>query len=76
MSGDWLEEFWADILSETPSRVMAAWSALDSQAKTAVYDHLRRMATEDGWAQVQRAAAEVALAAIGEYTPPASTEGE
>jgi hypothetical protein len=68
----WLEEFWGDILSEQPLRIVAAFTALGAEEKTAVYDHLQKMAHEAGWAAVQRDAAQAALAAIGEFTPDAA----
>jgi hypothetical protein len=67
---DWLEEFWTDILSEAPIQVMAAWAKLLAEERAAVYDHLKKMATEAGWLEEQRAAAQAALDAIGEYAPP------
>ena len=63
---DWLEEFWDDILSEEPIRVVAAWVALDEEAKTAVRDHLTRMTTDSGWADIQRNAAQTALDVIAD----------
>jgi hypothetical protein len=62
---DWLEEFWGDLLSEEPTRIAAAWALLQAaDERQAVRDHLHKMATEDGWANVQRQAALAALAAI------------
>jgi hypothetical protein len=61
-----LEEFWADILSEEPDRVIAAWLSLAAEEQAAVKAHLQTMTTEDGWAEVQRQAAMVALYAIEE----------
>ncbi|MCS6869888.1 MAG: hypothetical protein RML95_10675 [Anaerolineae bacterium] len=62
---DWLETFWSDLLSEEPLRVAAAWSLLqEAEEQQAVRNHLRKMATEDGWAEVQRRAARAALAVI------------
>jgi hypothetical protein len=63
---DWLEEFWEDMLSEEPIRIVAAWVTLDEEAQAAIWLHLERMATEEGWAEVQRAAAQAALDAIEE----------
>jgi hypothetical protein len=62
--GDWLEEFWGDILSEEPLRVLAAFSLLKGEERESVYAHLKTMATEEGWADVQREAARAALNAI------------
>jgi len=61
---DWLEDFWGDLLSEEPQRILAAWELLDAAAQAAIRAHLRRMVSEEGWADVQRAAARAALATI------------
>lgn len=71
---DELEAFWADILSEQPIRIVAAWMTLDMEEKLAVRDHLKQMATEPGWAVVQREAAQVALLAI-EDNPANARDG-
>jgi hypothetical protein len=64
-ASDWLEEFWGDLLSEEPTRVAAAWAMLQAaEEQQAVREHLRKMATEEGWADVQRQAARAALAVI------------
>jgi hypothetical protein len=70
---DWLEEFWGDLLSEEPLRVVAAWVTLDPDEQESVRAHLTRMATESGWARSQRTAARVALDAILE---PGDRPGE
>jgi hypothetical protein len=80
---DDLEEFWGDILSEEPLRIVAAWLTLDSREQITIRDHLTRMATDEGWAAEQRRAARSALNAIvgesedkggkrrtGPYRPP------
>ena len=61
---DWLDEFWGDLLSEEPLRIMAAWSTLDANEQAAIFDHLSHMAADDGWADVQKVAAQAALYAI------------
>ncbi|MHB8748876.1 MAG: hypothetical protein ACYDBJ_06775 [Aggregatilineales bacterium] len=61
---DWLEDFWGDLLSEEPLRIIAAWELLDAEAQVAIHAHLQRMMIEDGWADVQRDAARAALHAI------------
>jgi hypothetical protein len=61
---DWLEEFWGDLLSEEPLRVVAAWVTLDPDEQESVRAHLTRMANEAGWAPAQRTAARTALDAI------------
>ena len=67
---DWLEEFWGDLLSEEPLRIVAAWTTLDEEEKVSVHLHLTRMASEEGWSNVQRNAAQVALRAIEDDTSP------
>lgn len=66
---DWLEQFWANILSEDPATVQAAWASLTGDEKSAVYDHLQRMVNEQGWHSSQRDAARAALQAIGPFSP-------
>ncbi len=61
---NWLETFWGDMLSEEPVKVIAAWALLDPEERTAVHAHLVKMATEAGWAEVQRRAAQAALDAL------------
>ena len=61
---EWLEDFWGELLSEEPMRIIAAWDLLDAEAQLAIRAHLQRMTTETGWADVQRDAAGSALAAI------------
>lgn len=61
----WLEDFWADMLSEEPAKIRAAFARLrDDEERAAILAHLRRMATEDGWATVQRDSARAALAVL------------
>jgi hypothetical protein len=67
---DWLEEFWGDMLSEEPLRIRAAWVTLDAEEQIALRAHLTRMATETGWAEVQRLAARAALQAISDNVDP------
>lgn len=67
----WLEEFWGDLLSEEPLRIVAAWKLLDAVAQAAIRTHLQRMATEEGWADVQRDAARTTLATIDSEDPQA-----
>ena len=59
-----LEPFWADLLSKDPVRIRAALDRLEPEERDAVLDHLRRMATEDGWSEGQRQRAWAALRAI------------
>ena len=61
---DWLEEFWGDLLSEEPLRIVAAWSTLNNEEKLIIHEHLVKMSSDEGWADVQRDAAIIALQAI------------
>jgi predicted Fe-S protein YdhL (DUF1289 family) len=45
-------------------RIIAAWVILSADEREAVWSHLNRMATEDGWADVQRQSAQAAIRAI------------
>jgi hypothetical protein len=63
---NWLDEFWADLLSEEPLRITAAWITLDAESQGSVREHLQRMVSEDGWQESQREAAQVALEVITE----------
>ncbi len=65
---NWLEEFWGDLLSEQPLRIMAAWLTLDADSQTAIRVHLQHMATQEGWADSQREAAQVAISVIEQET--------
>ena len=60
-----LGQFWAEVLSQDPDRVRAAFKALPEVDAAGVVEHLRRMATEDGWQDGQRQGARAALAHIG-----------
>lgn len=61
----WLEEFWGDLLSEEAPRIRAAFGRLtDPAERTATLDHLRKMATEEGWSPLQQEAARAALAVL------------
>ncbi len=61
---DELEMFWANMLSQDPPTIEAAWKNLSSEEQTTVREHLQRMATEEGWADVQRLSAQSALDTI------------
>ena len=60
----WLEEFWSDMLSEEPLRIIAAWLTLDAESQISVRAHLQDIATEDGWAASQRESAQTALSVL------------
>lgn len=61
-----LDDFWESIFSGDPVRVRDAWGDMTDDEARAVLDHLRRMTTEDGWAEAQRQSAETALRLIRE----------
>jgi hypothetical protein len=62
---EWLEFFWAEMLSRETKRVRTAlYSLEDENERAAVILHLRRMATEDGWSESQRLSAQAALDAL------------
>jgi hypothetical protein len=61
---EWLEAFWGDMLSEEAPRIESAWQLLNIEDQNAVLDHLKRMISEDGWADVQRESAQAALSVI------------
>ena len=69
---EWLEEFWGDLLSEEPLRIVAAWTTLDEEERESVHIHLTRMATEEGWSDVQRISAQAALQTIDNEADAAS----
>lgn len=59
-----IDELWEQLLSGEAARVRRAWHELTDEEAAAVLDHLRRMASEDGWQPAQRQAAAAALDAI------------
>lgn len=56
-----LEQFWSDVLSEAPNRVIVRLAALDEPDRQAILQHLKRMAEEPGWSEGQRRRAAFAL---------------
>lgn len=63
-SSEPLESFWDQILSRKPELVRSAFDNLNEIEQKAVMDHLRRMATEEGWHPEQRTSALAAIAAL------------
>ncbi len=61
---DPLETLWATILSRDPQRIYEIWQTLDVEEQGAIYAHLTRMATEEGWTEPQRISAQTALDAL------------
>jgi hypothetical protein len=60
------EAVWAELLSRRPQRIRSAARSLTDEERGAVLAHLRRMASEEGWAEEQRLSARAALDALGE----------
>ncbi|MGQ9848947.1 MAG: hypothetical protein ACUVSU_02745 [Aggregatilineaceae bacterium] len=67
MTADDLELFWNNLLSRQEKLVLLAWESLERDEQRAIYAHLVRMATEDGWTAPQRRSAEVALQVLQMY---------
>jgi hypothetical protein len=59
-----IEAVWEALLSEEPPRIRRAWLDLPDDEASAVLEHLKRMATEPGWAEGQRQSAATALRVI------------
>jgi hypothetical protein len=62
--------FWGEVLSRDPARIRAALKRLPERERAKVEAHLRRMASEPGWQEGQRAAARAALKAVEETEDP------
>lgn len=58
---DDLELFWNNLLSRQDELVLLAWETLERDEQRAIYAHLIRMVTEEGWTAPQRRSAEIAL---------------
>ena len=61
---DDLEAFWGQLLSEDPDQIRTAWAGLSSEERAAILAHLVTMATEEGWSELQRRAAQAALGVL------------
>jgi len=59
-----IDELWEHLLSEDSAKIRKAWTELKDEEASAVLAHLRRMATEEGWAEAQKQAAATALTMI------------
>lgn len=59
-----IDDLWSHLLSEDPPLIRKAWSELKDDEASAILAHLRRMAEEEGWAEVQQQAARAALRVI------------
>lgn len=66
MAYDDLEALWAALLGRDAAQIHAAWASLDRTERLAVYAHLKRMASEPGWAEPQRQSAQAALDVLGD----------
>jgi len=58
---DPVELFWESLLSRQPDQIQAAFNAVDKITQAQVLDHLRQMATEEGWHPEQVISAQIAL---------------
>lgn len=65
-SAEPLALLWDAILSRQPGRIRSMYQALDPAARKAIFAHLRKMVTEDGWHPEQRSSAQIALDEIHE----------
>ena len=61
---DDLDTFWTNMLSRDPTKILPAWETLSHDEQAAVYTHLQRMVTEEGWAEPQRRSAQAALVVL------------
>ncbi|RPI82934.1 MAG: hypothetical protein EHM41_17155 [Chloroflexi bacterium] len=64
---DFLEELWDSLLSRESTKISKAYLGLSEQEQKAVYTHLMRMVTEEGWHPEQKISAQAAIDAIGKY---------
>lgn len=56
-----VDDFWGEILSRIPVRIQDAFAALQPDEQASVLAHLKKMVTEQGWADPQRESARAAL---------------
>ena len=61
-----LAEFWNNILSRNPQKIVEAFTPLNKHDRQVVLDHLNRMLNEVGWHSEQRDSAQAALHAMEE----------
>ncbi|WP_119072511.1 hypothetical protein [Aggregatilinea lenta] len=74
MTFDDVETLWLALLSREPDQIQAAWKALNSEERLAIYIHLKRMASEEGWTDPQRISAQSALDVLGDLADEAAEE--
>ncbi|MHC1783353.1 MAG: hypothetical protein AB9891_11480 [Anaerolineaceae bacterium] len=58
------EQFWDNLLSRDPDKILEAFQSLHVSSRPSVLQHLRVMVTEEGWQLEQIASAQVALAVL------------
>jgi hypothetical protein len=63
-----LDTLWQHLLSRDAAKVRAAFDLLNHEGKTAVLEHLNRMAEEPNWHPEQRRSAKSALHALENET--------
>jgi hypothetical protein len=61
---DAFSQLWDDLLSCQADDVRGAFARLDKEAQQAVFEHLQRMVSEEGWHAEQRRSASFALNAL------------
>jgi len=61
------DQFWDDLLSGIPEKVLAAYTQLTMTDQKALLEHLQEMVEGEGWQPVQRDSAATALNAIIKY---------
>jgi len=65
---DEIEEFWDNVLSRQPGRVLAACASLTAADLERLKAHLADMAAGEGWHMEQRLSAQAALDALNSKT--------
>jgi hypothetical protein len=59
-----LEILWDNLLSREPNRIRSAYYSRSELEQSVVVEHLRKMASEEGWHPQQRISALAALKAL------------
>lgn len=72
MTFDDVETLWKALLSQTLEQIQSAWEALNGEERIAIYIHLKRMASEEGWTGPQRLSAQAALDVLGDLADQAA----
>lgn len=67
------EKTWDAILSRKPKTIRSTFSHLDPSSQKVVMEHLKKMATEEGWHPEQVLSARAALDALRSLDP--NTQG-